>query len=153
MATPEACRHLLTSMEGITGVHRSLAKALPAGCLPPGSGVLFVLGRSEQPLRAGRVAELMDIDMSVVSRRIAHLVDQGWVARSPNPHDGRSCLLGLTDQGRAVVDNATEQCLDVVAGGLRDWPDEDIERLADLLERLRVSLGHRTLPAPEPMPH
>jgi DNA-binding MarR family transcriptional regulator len=153
MATQEACRDLLTQMEGITGVHRSIAKALPPGVLPPGAPVLYLLGRSDQPLRAGRVAELLDIDMSVVSRHIAHLVDHGWIERRPNPEDGRSCLLALTPEGRAVVAHATEGRLAVVEDRLRDWSDEDAEQLAHLLGRLRSSLGYRAEPLPVPVPH
>ncbi|MYV99801.1 MarR family transcriptional regulator [Streptomyces sp. SID3343] len=153
MATQEACRYLLTQMEGIAGVHRSIAKALPTGVLPPGVSVLYVLGRSDQPLRAGRVAELLEIDMSVVSRHITHLVDHGWVERRPNPEDGRSCLLALTPEGHAVVANATEGRLAVVEDRLRDWSDTDAEQLADLLRRLRSSLGYRADPLPVAVSH
>jgi DNA-binding MarR family transcriptional regulator len=153
MATQETCRYLLTQMESITGVHRSIAKALPAGVLPPGAPVLYVLGRSDRPLRAGQVAELLEIDMSVVSRHIAHLVDHGWVERRPNPEDGRSCLLALTPEGHAVVEHATEGRLAVVEDRLRDWSDADAEQLADLLGRLRTSLGYRADPLPMAVPH
>ncbi|MGW9206350.1 MarR family winged helix-turn-helix transcriptional regulator [Embleya sp. NPDC055664] len=165
MATREACRHLLTELEGIVGVRRGLAKAVPPGSLPPGSAVLFVLGRSAEPLRAGRVAELLDLDMSVVSRHLAHLVEHGWVARRPDPRDGRSVLLGLTPQGRAVVDRATESCLAVIAERLADWPDEDAERLSELLGRLKAGFGvhagfggkagfgHRAEPVPTAVSH
>ncbi|MGW1988931.1 MarR family winged helix-turn-helix transcriptional regulator [Embleya sp. NPDC001921] len=153
MATREACRHLLTELEGIVGVHRSLVKAVPIGSLPPGSAVLFALARSTRPLRAGHVAELLDLDMSVVSRHIAHLVEHGWVERRPHPHDGRSFLLGLTPEGRAVVDRATDDRLTVIAERLDDWSDEDARTLSELLARLKAGLAHRPVSVPAVVSH
>ncbi|MGC0418909.1 MarR family winged helix-turn-helix transcriptional regulator [Embleya sp. AB8] len=153
MATREACRQLLTEFEGIVGVYRSLAKAVPVGSLPPGSSVLFALSRSTEPLRAGRLAELLDLDMSVVSRHLAHLVEHGWVERRPHPSDGRAVLLGITPQGRAVVERATDACLAVFAERLVDWSDDDAERLSELLGRLKAGFGHRPLPVPAVVSH
>jgi DNA-binding MarR family transcriptional regulator len=49
------------------------------------------------------LAARLRVPPTTVSRYVAGLVDAGLAVRLPNPDDGRSYLLELTDDGRAVV--------------------------------------------------
>ena len=62
-------------------------------------------------------------------------VPQQW-ARAPSPDDRRGVLVSLTPAGRARVDEALADLLDVERDLLADLPVPDREQLADLLRRL-----------------
>jgi hypothetical protein len=89
----------------------------------------------------GRLAELMAVDMSVTSRHVAHNVERGWVERQPDPLDGRSRLLRLTERGGRQLDTLSEATTRTLEGFLHDWTEEDIARLNGMLERLRDDFG------------
>jgi DNA-binding MarR family transcriptional regulator len=50
------------------------------------------------------LATRLRIPPTTISRYVARLVESGLATRVPNPDDGRSYLLDLTDQGKAVID-------------------------------------------------
>ncbi|WP_346777408.1 MarR family transcriptional regulator [Streptomyces sp. HNM0575] len=89
----------------------------------------------------GRLAELMAVDMSVTSRHVAHNVERGWVERQPDPQDGRSRLLRLTERGGRQLDTLSEATTRALESFLHDWTEEDVARLNGMLERLRGSFG------------
>jgi len=41
-----------------------------------------------------------------ISKGVDRLVDRGWARRHPNPSDGRSYLVSLTEAGRRLLDEA-----------------------------------------------
>ncbi|GAA3290690.1 hypothetical protein GCM10020218_061910 [Dactylosporangium vinaceum] len=72
---------------------------------------------------------------------MAHAVDQleraGYLQRRPNPQDGRSRLVFLTERGAAAntAGNATEQ------RGAELTSPEEVEQLRSLLHRLLTRIG------------
>lgn len=54
------------------------------------------------------VAEYLALSLSATTAMIDRLVASGYVVRSPNPEDGRSFRLEVTDDGSAAVDDAVE---------------------------------------------
>jgi DNA-binding MarR family transcriptional regulator len=70
--------------------------------------VLATLRRSGEPYRMSP-SELMASTMvtsGTMTNRIDQLVKSGYVERISNPTDGRSFLIGMTDEGFAVIDAA-----------------------------------------------
>jgi DNA-binding MarR family transcriptional regulator len=51
----------------------------------------------------GQLAKHLNVAKSTASRLVDGLVRRGWVRREPDPHDGRACLLVLTDDGQRVA--------------------------------------------------
>lgn len=72
------------------------------GITPPEYAVLSVIGVM-RALSPTELAALLRIPPTTISRLVARVVDAGLALRSPNPADGRSYLLELTEEGRAVV--------------------------------------------------
>jgi DNA-binding MarR family transcriptional regulator len=70
--------------------------------------VLATLRRAGPPYRLspGDLLATMMITSGTMTNRIDQLVKAGLVARLPNPEDGRSVIIALTDKGFAVVDAA-----------------------------------------------
>ena len=70
--------------------------------------VLATLRRSGPPyaLSPGDLLTWTLVTSGTMTHRIDQLVKSGHVARVPNPEDGRSFLISLTDQGFEVIDAA-----------------------------------------------
>ena len=70
--------------------------------------VLMLLAFSrEGRLPLGKIGERLQVHAASVTNAIDRLERQGFVARVPNPRDGRGTLAEITDAGRAVATRAT----------------------------------------------
>ncbi|MCE0762752.1 MarR family transcriptional regulator [Pseudonocardia kujensis] len=144
---------------GLGRLARQLADAEPpaeGSCVlhPSSAGLLGLLvGEGEQ--RLGVLAASLDVDASVISRRVAALEEAGLVARRPDPQDRRAQLVGATDRGRAALVAYREHRAEQVAAALAHRTDEEVGRIAGELRGLVADL-HRIPPAPrrrsEPAP-
>jgi DNA-binding MarR family transcriptional regulator len=110
--------------------------------------IMAVLGDSGRLTQRALTAATV-MDKVAVNRAVKVLEDRGLVARVPNPGDGRSHLLELTDEGRAIhaevmpLARATELEL---LGGFQPEEEALLRRLlaemrsrADLLARAASS--------------
>jgi DNA-binding MarR family transcriptional regulator len=117
------------------------------------AGYWLLVRVSEQaPVRMSDLAEMVDLDLSTVSRQIRDLVDRGLVDKVRDPQDGRASLLSLTSHGAAVLDAVSEARRRVLAEALMDWTEEEQLELARLLARLGTGLptAHRLRDTAEP---
>ncbi|MCL2804193.1 MAG: MarR family winged helix-turn-helix transcriptional regulator [Micrococcales bacterium] len=64
--------------------------------------VLGILARCGQ-VRLSALADLLYLDLSVLSRHVTALEQAGLVARVKDPDDGRAWLVSITKQGQAAV--------------------------------------------------
>jgi DNA-binding MarR family transcriptional regulator len=94
----------------------------------------------EGPLRLTALAGLLGVDLSVVSRQVRSLEDNGFVSRMPDPGDARAALVSATDNGRAAFDQTRKQRTEVLDSVLAQWPAEDRAALVRLLGRFNVEL-------------
>ena len=99
--------------------------------------VMAVLGDAAQMTQRALTAATV-MDKVAVNRAVKVLEERGLIARVPNPEDGRSHLLALTDEGRAIhaevmpLARATEREL------LADLAPGEKEALRRLLAGLRA---------------
>ncbi|MEU3461398.1 MarR family transcriptional regulator [Streptomyces sp. NPDC006733] len=150
MATKEHCAELARRLRVVVGVGREVGRALPPETPPATVGVLMALGRHGE-MRMSRLAEYLDIDISVTSRHVAHLAERGWIVRTADAQDKRSRLLRLNEHGEKVLAAASDRAAEVLAAHLNDWSDDDVDLLSGLLERLRLSFGDcRARPVGDP---
>ncbi|OIV38584.1 hypothetical protein BIV57_04840 [Mangrovactinospora gilvigrisea] len=156
MATSETCAELVLQLGALGAIRRGMiraARGLPEDgpeLHPAAYGVLAMLGKYGR-LRLSELSDLLDVDLSVTSRHISHLAKRGLVARHRDADDRRSRVIALTDEGTAALDQLMGRYAGSVAERLRDWSDEDVARLAELIARLRASFEphpHRTIPQP-----
>ncbi|MEU6684192.1 MarR family transcriptional regulator [Streptomyces sp. NPDC046832] len=150
MAEKAQYEELVRQFSAFGAVKRELGRIMPAECPGGSAAVLTLLGRHGD-MRMSKLAELLAVDMSVTSRHVAHVVDRGWIERSPDPADKRSRILRLTPAGHAQLDELSRRTTEVLAERLSDWTDEEVGRLTDLMARLRQSFdcrpGTRAAPA------
>jgi DNA-binding MarR family transcriptional regulator len=104
--------------------------ALEWGCMPLLS-VLILTG----PQRQRQLAECSLFDPSTVSRRVALLVQHGYVERRPDPGDGRAILLAATPLGEELYQRTRARYEEAMAHVLRSWNEGDVHLLGTLLQR------------------
>ncbi|GGX11398.1 MarR family transcriptional regulator [Streptomyces malachitofuscus] len=150
MAGSAQYEELVRQFSAFGAVKREMNRLMPADCHGGSASVLTLLGR-HGAMRMSRLAELLSVDMSVTSRHVAHLAERGWIERSPDPADKRSRILRLTPAGQDRLDELFRRTTELLAERLGDWTDEEVERLTQLMARLRDSFGEgRTAPRPAP---
>ncbi|MFD7863440.1 MarR family winged helix-turn-helix transcriptional regulator [Streptomyces sp. NPDC057682] len=142
MAARGGYEELARQLSAIGAVKRGLGRILPAEC-PGGSAAVLALLNQHGEMRISRLAELLDVDMSVTSRHVAHVAERGWIERSPDPADKRSRILRLTPAGLGVLADLNARTTEMFAHHLQDWSDEEVGQLNTLLARLRDSFSCR----------
>lgn len=100
-------------------------------------------------LRPSELAERHGLDVSTLSRRIAGLVDRGLLERTPDDSDRRAFRVALTDEGRERLHAERSARAQIITALLADWPNEDIDTLATLLDRLSADAAAARLESTE----
>ena len=149
MAGHATYQELMYQLSEVGAVRKGLARNLPAELSTGPAGVLTML-RQHGDMTMSELTELLAVDISVTSRHVAYVAERGWIERSPNPTDGRSRILCLTDAGRDLLDVASRQIEGLIADRLSGWEDSDVHELIRLLTKLRDSLGTCRPAIPDP---
>ena len=93
-------------------------------------------------LPMSKLSARLQVHPTSVTNTVDRLEAAGLVRRRPDPADGRSRLVAITDAGRDVAQRATADLNRVFADiGL---PGEDLEVLAGILRRFRQQAGDFT---------
>ncbi len=96
------------------------------------------------PLTPSELAARERVQRPTATRLIARLEADGLVTRTADPADGRSSLIAIGDDGRALLREARTRKDAYLARRLRTLPPEDratLARAAVLLERLLEEEG------------
>lgn len=103
--------------------------------------VLSLLRRVEPGLLTPiEVAQQLRISQSGVTGKLDRLEDQGLIERTPDPEDRRAIRLGMTEAGRAVIDEAFDTALRVYESMVNEFAPDDLKNLDALLEKLLTRL-------------
>ncbi len=111
------------------------------GPVTRGEYALLALTAKLGPRRACDLADAGALDPSTTSRRVAGLVEQGFLQREPDPDDGRAHRIDLTGTGRDVLARERRRREELVGVALEGWSQPDRRALADLLGRFQTSLA------------
>lgn len=87
------------------------------------------------PCSAAELAAGVGLDRSGVSRRASRLEAAGLLRREPDPADGRSVLLVLTDRGAHTVETMRQRLATSIDATLSSWPPGEAEAFARGLRR------------------
>jgi DNA-binding MarR family transcriptional regulator len=109
--------------------------------------VLAALRRAGPPYRMNptRLFNSVILSSGAMTNRLDGLEEMGLVERLPDPADRRGRLVGLTDKGRELVDDAVVDHLENEQGLLSGLDADERDRLAALLRKLLLSEPFRTL--------
>ena len=79
-----------------------------------------------------------------MSRHVAQLERSGLVERTPDPDDGRAQLVGLTDDGQQLLDQAFQRRRDLLESALAGWEPADIAEFERLLGKFVTGVNSQT---------
>lgn len=99
------------------------------------SQVLISAVVNEGPLRVSALGEIVQSDVSTVSRQVAQLVRDGYLERRADPADGRASLLVATPQGRELHRDHMKVRNEHFRRMLDQWSERDVRRFSALLRR------------------
>lgn len=91
------------------------------------------------PLTPSELADHERVRRPTVARLLAHLEEDGLVARAADPRDRRSALITITAEGRALLRAVRNRKDAYLAQRLRDLDDDELatlDRAAAILERM-----------------
>jgi DNA-binding MarR family transcriptional regulator len=88
----------------------------------------------------GRLADALGVSPQAASQAVGLAVRAGFVARVPNPDDGRSKLVVLTDLGRSFVADGAAAITDRATGYAAILGPRRFARLDAALRRLRTGM-------------
>lgn len=131
---------LARALYGLSALRRDLQRCAGIEHAVAGLAMLSVVRRIG-PARISDVAHESQVDLSVASRQIQALQDEGFVDRVADPHDRRSSLIAISAAGEAKLGRAHARLTDTIAEATEDWRADEVAGLADGLVRLRIALG------------
>jgi DNA-binding MarR family transcriptional regulator len=91
------------------------------------------------PRRVGELAEAEQVEPPTMTRLIDGMERDGFVAREPDPEDGRAVIVRATAKGVRALKKGRSRRIDALAAGLRSLPPGELAALArgvDVLERV-----------------
>lgn len=140
----QVCFALAVAARSVIGVYRPILERL--GLTHPQYLVMLALWE-DSPLSATEIGRLLQLDLPTLSPLLKRLEALGLVDRRRNPDDERSLRVTLTEQGRALRDEAL-----AVPGAVMERleiTEEDAvalhEALVPLIGKSRAALADRTL--------
>lgn len=102
--------------------------------------VLKTVGASLDGLRLSDLAELVGLDASTMSRRVAALIEHELIERSTHPGDRRASVLTLSPTGREALATERARRVRLVTTTLSEWDTQELDHLATMLCRLNESI-------------
>lgn len=102
--------------------------------------VLRYLAHCPNDIRLTELTDNLSYDMSVVSRMVNSLIEQGLIDRVRDPHDGRAGLMRLSPAGRASWRVAADRSVAVFTGFLSGFSDCDQATSAMVIESLNRAI-------------
>ena len=91
------------------------------------------------PRRVGELAEAEQVEPPTMTRLVDGMERDGFVARRPDPHDGRAVIVSATTKGIRALRKGRSQRVEALAAGMRTLSPGDLAALArgvDVLERM-----------------
>lgn len=120
-------------MSVVTGIERAKRQG-QASTL----AALYAIAAREH-VRPSELSEELGLHQSSVTRQVQALQAAGHVQIVPDPADGRSCLVSITEAGRAETERLTRIGLERFALFVADWEPEEVRTLARLLRKFDTS--------------
>lgn len=90
-----------------------------------------------EPVAQARIAEEACLMLPSLTRILKAMEADGMLSRETSESDRRATLVSLTDKGRALIAEHSQQSAQIAEKLAEDFGRERLEELLDLLEELR----------------
>jgi len=145
MASQHACAALVDVFPDVLRLKRAIATTATA---TPSTALLAAACELQHP-RVSELAEHLHLDLSTVSRQVTHLRQRHLLQACPDPADGRSQRLSVTEEGVAELSRWRRALVAELVQRMEDWDDVDVDALTALLSRLSRG-GEAVTDRPDP---
>lgn len=136
----DVSRALVLLVRSLKGLHATVSSSIGLRVELPALAVLTLLEEHGRQ-RSSALAELLQLDLSSVSRQVAQLEREGWVARERDPADSRAHLLHVTQAGLDVVRQVRSARTALLRELLPGWSSADLEAFAASLRRFSADIN------------
>ena len=109
------------------------------GALSPTLTAALATIERHGPLTPSELASRERVQRPTATKVVARLEADGWVARTADPSDGRSSLIAITPEGRALLKQMRTRKDAFLAQRLRALPAQEratLDRASRILERM-----------------
>ena len=138
---------VFTEIGIIEQLTRALLEArLPDGLIAPHFGVISHLSRVGDRATPVALARAFQVPKTSMTHTLQGLEKGGYVSMAPNPDDGRSKVVRLTDKGRGMRDQIMQKLGPEVAQLAGQIDMEQLAQLKPFLTALRVVLDENRDP-------
>jgi DNA-binding MarR family transcriptional regulator len=120
---------------------RMIETALEGTDVPPEDYPFYVFIGADGPWTPTGLAAFFDMPLSTVLFRIGRLERRGHIDRIPNPEDGRSYLVSLSDEGQRLLGTARPAFRDYAEAVEARLGPVRVEALRAALEELRRAVA------------
>ncbi|MDE0179478.1 MAG: MarR family transcriptional regulator [Gammaproteobacteria bacterium] len=90
---------------------------------------------------ATQLARVLPIDASRISRIVTRLVDKGLLIRRRLPHDRRTVMLSLTDEGTRLVAELGERVESYLLRLLEGYDEQDLRMVESITVQMRANFA------------
>ncbi len=139
MATPVDCAKVV--LDTVPLVMRNIRSMIRSHRTPdlsvPQFRILLYISRHPDA-SLSEVAEYIGLTLPTLSKMVDLLVSREWVARNPCPEDRRRLQLGLTERGKAMLEQAQDSTRASLAKCFEDIPPEKLEQIAQAMQQLHL---------------
>lgn len=129
-------------------IHREAAKTLQdANLLSAEFDVLAALRRQTAPhiVSPTELCRALLISSGGLTKVLYRLQERGLISRPPNPNDGRSLLVALTDAGKSLVELAMEGIMALHKQQVGGLSEKELTALDQVLEKMLQQAEQRNL--------
>ena len=142
-----AAADLLGAVERFSRTVREAAASISriGGC-PKSTFLVLRILRKRGSMQVGDLAHLLRVDLSVASRQVSLLVDEGLVERTVDATDRRARSIRLTPVGEQRALELDALMVEYVVRSFEGWTQDEVLAAAATLDRIAQTLG---TPSPE----
>ncbi len=108
---------------------------------PAGAIINLLLTHATEQFRLQDIASSLGIEAPSVTRKTQELERAGYLARLPDPKDGRAVSFYLTPAGIQLGRSLHAAQREFLKRGMQTWTDEDARQLVALLERFNDDIA------------
>ena len=136
---------LISALQSLSRAQREAAARIAHEFDWPRSGVTVLhLITKCGPVSLTDIAAHLRVDLSVASRQVSTLADAGYVVRTVDTEDRRVRTVELTDAGRALAAEASQQYTNLIDRAFAAWSPEDLAEATRTLDRLVDTISANT---------
>jgi DNA-binding MarR family transcriptional regulator len=90
----------------------------------------------QEPVSQTELARRVSLSPGTVNGILDRLENREWIRRERDECDRRRVLLRATEAGRELIDEAPPPLQDILAGAIKDLPENEQEAIAKSLQRV-----------------